>query len=177
MKADFQPLRTDTRGQPGRWQLPLVVAILLGLGILGAILWLGPPTRENRAPPVPAELPPLRAEDEAYLNNIEIGGMELSRWQNFLGQEVIYLDARLSNRGPRTILALELTLEFKDIYGRVVLRETLRPVGGRRPSRPDQRAPPLAAGETRSFRAAFENMPLDWNRALPQIMVTGLLLQ
>ena len=100
----------------------------------------------------------------AYAERIEIADLALSRWQNFLGQEVIYLDATLTNHGDRTLRALELTIEFRDVLNQVVLRETLRPVGGVPTA---QSTPPLPPGQTRDFRASFDSLPKDWNRPPP----------
>lgn len=176
MTAEVQVPTFQTGREPGGWRLPLLVAALAGGAVLGGILWLGSPFQE--APPASSQpLPPLDASTEAYVQAISVSELELSRWQNFLGQTVTYLDATLTNSGPRTILALELTIEFQDLYGQVVLREKFRPVGGRRPSAFVLGGGPLGPGTSRRFRAGFEHLPADWNRALPQVRVSGLLLK
>ncbi|MGH9862983.1 MAG: hypothetical protein ACRD35_06120, partial [Candidatus Acidiferrales bacterium] len=65
----------------------------------------------------------------------------------------------------------------KNSYNETVFRQSARIVG--RPGLPptDPRAVPLRAGEARELRVAFEDLPKDWNQALPQITVTGLLLE
>src|SRR3990172_10060450 len=176
MSTEPPLLRIDSDNRNGGWQLPLLVAGAVGLAVLGGIFWLGPPA-PPRAPAVPAVLPPLTPADQAYLSQIEITQLELSRWQNFLGQEVTYLDGIVTNHGPRRIVALELTIEFQDVLGQVVLRESWRAIGGGRPSALAPRPTPLATGESRGFRAAFEHIPQDWNRGRPQVRVTGLLLE
>lgn len=176
MSADAQRSPFETEREPGGWRLPLLVAAIVGVVLLAGILWLGHPFQENAAP-APRPLPPLDAVGKAYLKDISLSGLELSRWQNFLGQEVVYLDATLTNAGPRTILALELTIEFEDLYRQVVLRESFRPIGGSRPISLGPPQGPLGPKQSRSFRAGFEHIPADWNRALPQVRVTGLLLQ
>ena len=177
MNADFEPTPLPVESPRRSWRLPLIVAALLGLSVLAGIVWLGPPASQPSAPPVPADLPPLSPEAEAYLPQVEISGLELSRWENFLGQTVTYLDINITNRGQRTLGALEVTIEFYDPYKQVVLRETLRPIGSPRPSPPAAPSGPLAPGQTRRFRASFEHLPADWNRLPPQVRVTGLLLQ
>ncbi|MBI4462007.1 MAG: hypothetical protein HY653_03785 [Acidobacteria bacterium] len=154
--------------------IPLAVAGVLGIGLLIGILWLGRPEAEHPAPPV--RLPPLEGEAARYVEEgIELAPVGLSRWENFLGQVVMYVDGTVKNKGSRTVLALELTLEFRDIFGQVVLRETVRPVG--QVSRPGTQAPPLKPGESRAYRAGFEHIPAEWNRGAPRISVTGLLLE
>jgi hypothetical protein len=176
MTSEAQPLRLEQEGRNGGWRLPLLVAAAVGLAVLGGIIWLGPPTPQNAAPAIPAVLPPLSAEETAYLAQIAISGLDLSLWQNFLGQAVVYLDGSITNRGNRRIVALELTVEFEDVLGQTVLRETRRALGRGRASALAPRPTPLAAGESRSFRVAFEQLPPDWNRGRPQVRVSGLLL-
>jgi len=177
MSEARQPLPFETPPERGSWRVVLLVlAFSLPLIVLG-VLRLGNPFQPPAAPPASQPLPPLDAETEAYAKTFGLDQLELSRWQNFLGQTVTYLDGRVSNGGDRTVRALELTIEFHDPYGQVVLRETFRPIGGGRPSPADPRAAPLPAGESRAFRAAFEHLPADWNQALPRLRVTGLLLE
>ncbi len=168
------PLHAETPSHA--WRLPLIIATLVGLAVLAGILWLGRPNSEQALPPVPAELPPLSPAAQRYLPRIAVGEPRLSRWQNFLGQEVTYLDLAVSNRGNRTVRAMELTIEFHNAYGIVVLRETLRPIGAPRPS-PVRPTGPLPPGDTREVRAAFEHIPAEWDRRPPEVRVTGLLLQ
>jgi len=158
--------------------IPLVVAGVLGIVLLLGILWLGRPESERGAPPVPAKLPPLADEAVRYAEeNIELGPVSLSRWQNFLGQVVTYVDGTVKNTGTWRVVALELTLEFHDIFGQVVLRETVRPVG-EAPGRPRTRlSVPIEPGESRAYRVPLEHIPAEWNYGAPHIRVTGLLLQ
>lgn len=173
VQGEPAPLHADS--PTGGWRSPLLVAVLLGLGALAAFLWWGRPVTEPAAPPVPERLPPLSSEAEAYLPQIETSPAELSRWQNFLGQQITYLDLTLTNRGPRRITALELTVEFLDPYQAVVLRESVRPVGGR--SLPGISRGPLAPGESRPVRIGFEHLPADWDRRPPRLRIAGMLLQ
>ncbi len=158
--------------------LPLAVAGVLGIVLLLGILWLGRPEAERASPRVPAKLPPLADEAARYAEeNIALGPVAISRWQNFLGQEVTYVDGTVQNTGSRRVVALDLTLEFHDIFGQVVLRETVRAVG-EAPGKPRSRlSPPLAPNETRPYRVPFEHIPAEWNQGAPHIRVTGLLLQ
>jgi len=154
--------------------VPLAVAAVLGIALLIGILWLGRPEVERPEPPV--SLPPLEGEAARYAaEQIEMGTISLSRWENFLGQQVTYVDGTVTNNGRRSVAALELTLEFNDIMGQVVLRETVRAVG--QPTRSGTQAAPLKAGESRAFRLGLEHIPAVWNRGAPRITVTGLLLE
>ena len=177
MDSDLPPPPRLEEKPPDDWRLPLLVAFLLGVGVLAGIFWLGRPGSESSLPPVPARLPPLSGETAAYVSQIEISAPDLSRWQNYLGQTITYLDSSLANHGSRTIVVLELSIEFHDGYQQVVLRETVRPIGAPQPTPANRRGAPLPPGQTRAFRASFEHIPADWNGAPPQMRITGLLLQ
>jgi hypothetical protein len=175
MRTDPLPPLYEEPEKTG-WRLPVLVAAVLGLLMLAAIFWLGRPASQPTVPPPPVRLPPLDQEGRAYAEKIEIADLALSRWQNFLGQEVTYLDATLTNHGDRTLRALELTIEFRDVLNQVVLRETLRPIGAPAGAPAAQSTPPLPPGETRDFRVSFDRLPKDWNRSPPTVRVSALLL-
>ncbi len=152
-------------------QLPVAViaATVAGLILLAGILYLGRPGKHSMAPPAPERLPPLGAAEQAYLPNLHFSELKMSRAANFLGQEVTYLDGVVTNAGSRRAQAIEIMLDFKDLVGQTVLREAARPLG--------RRASPLLPGASREFRLSFEHVPVMWNQAVPEIQVTGLLLE
>jgi hypothetical protein len=176
MMEDFQPLPAPEEARSGRRRQWLAVGVLLVVGVAVVGLWFTQTTPQNPPSPIPETLPPLGPEQQAYGEKIEIGRLELSRWANFLGQEVVYLDGVVTNQGDRSIVAVDVTLEFKDPYGQVVLRQTIRPIGERLSTFGAPQGP-LPAGESRSFRAGFEHMPADWNQGGPEVTISGLLLQ
>lgn len=159
------------------WRLPLVIAAVTGVVVVASLLWLGSGATGTHTPPAPEKLPPLDDAARAYLGNITLGNLQPSKWENMLGQEVIYLDGVLKNAGDKKIVALELTIEFKDPYGILVKRDTFRPVGAPRSTGFSAFASPLPAGESREFRAGFENIPASWNQGTPSVRITGLLLE
>lgn len=150
--------------------VPLIVAILLGAGLLAGILFLGNPSaRRVATSKVPAKLPRLGPAEKQYVPQIEIRDVGLSQFENFLSQTVTYVEGGMMNRGNRSIAAIELTFEFKDVLNQTVLRETVRVIG--------PRTSPLGPGLARPFRVGFDNVPADWNHRTPEIQVTGLQLQ
>lgn len=175
MAEEFQPLGLPEEDRAGRRRQYVLVAALLGIAAIATGLWLVMTAPEALPPPVPKELPPMGADEEAYRDQVEVSNLELSRWANFLGQEVTYVDGVVTNHGEHNLVALELTLEFTDPYGQVVLRETIRPIGGRLSllGAPQGALPP---GQSRTFRAGFEHMPTDWNQGTPRIQISGLVL-
>ena len=105
-----------------------------------------------------AEITP---EQKSYLANISFAGAKMSAASNFLGQRVIYLDAEVSNRGTRAVKQVEMSMEFTDVLGQVILRER---AGIFPPA-----SLPLKAGETRAFQLFFDRIPSDWNKTPPRI--------
>jgi len=86
----------------------------------------------------------------------------MSAAQNFLGDSVTYLDARVTNKGTKTVRRLDVDLTFVDTLNQVVLRERAHPV--------TPRTQPLKPGESKAFRISFERMPVDWNQAAPSMV-------
>ena len=146
-------------------------AFLAGLGVvvslLGGAFLL---TRASRPKPSAAEERlPMTATEQAYARQIRFLDLKMSRAANFLNQEVTFLFGSVSNDGARALDEIEVTIEFRDLFNQVVLRDTRRLLGAR--------AAPLAAGQSREFQFNFEHVPSDWNRQFPVIRVTGLLLE
>jgi hypothetical protein len=98
-------------------------------------------------------------EQKAYFCQLEFTDVHMSAAENFLGATVTYLDARVTNKGTKTVRRLDVDLTFVDTLSQVVLRERAHPV--------TRRTPPLKPGESRAFRVTFEHMPADWNQAPP----------
>ena len=156
------------------WGVPLLVSLVLGAVVAGAGYWWVKSAPIDARPP--QALPPLNAEAEAYLGQIEIGEVELSRFENILGQTVLYVDTTIHNRGARTIRGLELTLEFLDPNQQPVLTQKVRAVGDPQAPLGSPRRAPLGPGQSMTARAAFEELPREWNKAAPHVRVSGLLL-
>lgn len=148
---------------PGAFLAGLVVVLLL----LGGLLLL---TRSTKTAGPAAEVRlPFTSTEQAYAGQIHFSDFKMTRAANFLNQEVTFLFGTVSNDGPRTIREIEVTLEFRDVFNQVVLRDTRRILGSRSAT--------LAGGQRREFQFGFEHIPVDWNRQLPAMRVTGLLLE
>ena len=165
------PLYDDTA--KFNWKLPVGVALAIVLVGVAANIWLDSGTVKTPTVTVPAQLPPLDEAARTYASQIEITDLLPSKWANMLGQEVVYLDGRLTNNGDRNIAALDLTIEFQDMYGQMVRRETYRAIGAIGAA---SQAPALAPNQSHTFRAAFERVPPTWNQTTPAVRITGLLL-
>jgi hypothetical protein len=119
--------------------------------------------------PVGAERLPFGSAEQAYAEHIHFGDLQMSRATNLLNDQFTYVSGIVSNDGRSVLRRLEVTVEFRDPFNQVILRES-RPVIG-----PTER--PLDGGERRSFQISFEYVPTEWNQQYPSIRVTGLALE
>ena len=136
----------------------IVAAAMLALLVSVVFYWhsRGAAKLSTSASAIPTE------EQKAYFSQLEITDARMSAAENFLGATVTYLDARVTNKGTKTVSRLDLDLTFVDTLNQVVLRERAHPV--------TQSTPPLKPGEARAFRVTFEHMPMDWNLAAPAVV-------
>jgi len=140
-----------------------IVIVLLLIG--GAVLW-----SRYSVPVANEEDKPLQVnpEEQAYLPEIQLTAPSMSRAANFLNQEVTYIFGTVGNGGNRKVKQIEITLEFHDPFGQVVLRDRQRlflPT-----------APPMSPGDTRDFQVPYEHVSAEWNNVYPSIKVTGVIL-
>jgi hypothetical protein len=148
--------RTGKRGTP---PVPaLAAAVFLAIGVI-VLIWA------SRTPESPATLPPSQ-EDLAYLSQLDLTDLHLSAEANFLGQDVVYVDGTITNRGGKIITRLRVRAHFYDTGNQLVLREEHDII------RPGE--PLLQPGETRSFQLRFDNLPPAWNVRLPQFQLVAL---
>ena len=131
----------------------IVGAAMLALLALVVYFWHSQGATQYYAGAIPTE------EQKAYFTQLEFTDLHMSVAQNFLGDNVTYLDARVRNAGTKTVRRLDLDLTFVDTLSQVILRERAHPLSAR--------APPLKPGESRAFRVTFEHIPVDWNQAAP----------
>ena len=175
MIEEFEPPLHEPVRDTG-WLRPLLIATVIGAVVLGGGFWFWQEHRPAPVPETPAALPPLDAEAQTYLPQIEIARLGLSRWQNFLGQTVTYVEFTVNNRGPRTIRALELTFEFMGRDGQVAKAESSRVVGNPRAVQSSPSRLPLGPNSSLTVSLGFEEIPDTWDQTTPRIRVSGLLL-
>jgi hypothetical protein len=140
----------------------VAVWILVALGAMAALVTGWVLLRSPGAFPESAG-GPLSAEEAAYLSQISVTEARMSAARNYLGDTIIFLDAKVTNRGSRSVRDVQLQLEYVDTLGQVVLRDFTHAV--------TTRMPPLEAGKTRDFRVSYDHMPADWNQAPPKVTV------
>src|SRR5579864_3583891 len=140
----------------------IIVLIIAGVGYF----WIEKTSDKPLAVAAPL---PMGATEQAYAAQIDFGSFDLSRTTNFLNQQVTIVAGVVSNRGERTVLEMEVSLEFRDIAQNVILREKQRMFGSRER--------PLQSLEKRAFQLNFETIPDGWNQVPPTFTITGLRLQ
>jgi hypothetical protein len=106
--------------------------------------------------------------EQAYLKNIKVEKIALSRAENFLHQEVTTLSGEVVNDGAGRIMMLSLTVEFADSMDQIALRETRNVLGAP--------AAALAPGERRPIEISFDHVPASWNMQQPFVRATYLRL-
>src|SRR5271154_1888434 len=110
---------------------------------------------------------PFGSAEQAYAPKLQVEDLALSRAENFLNQEVTTLRGRLTNAGNLPLSNVELTIEFSDELGQIVLRESRAIFAAQ--------TPPFAPGERRDFEFSFEHIPSSWNIQQPLVRVSGIL--
>lgn len=130
-------------------------------------LWAATSCGDVNGPPADPE---TAAREAAYREQVTLSSLGLAKGENFLGDEIFYVEGTLTNDGESTIRKVELTFRFKDSLDQVVLKEarTALEYRGKRGIAPQQAA---------EFQVAFENLPRDWNYVVPEVQVSGIGLQ
>jgi hypothetical protein len=133
----------------------VALSILLSLWFLFHVPLGGPATYQTTV-----NLKMTTAE-QAYLKNVRIEKIALSRAENFIRQEVTILSGEVVNDGSENIQLLSLTVEFADSMNQIALRETRRVLGAPWPA--------LSPGERRPFEISFDHVPSSWNMQQPYV--------
>jgi hypothetical protein len=163
MEAEGTEHRRDRSGFPAAFAMGVVITLLL----IAGLVWLTRVTQSGGSAPV-GKLP-FGSVEQAYAQQIHFQGGPMSQATNFLNQEFTYVAGMVSNDGPRTLRALDVTFEFRDPFNQVVLRD---------PQRILTEGSPLKAGESRDFQVTLgAHLPSEWNRQYPVVRVTGLILE
>lgn len=151
-------------GRPGKEKTAIPIPVLAGVifvAVVLAILFLLSSRQQAPQPPQP-----LTEDALAYSSQVLLTDLRMSAEANFLGQEVVYLDGKITNHGSKAVRQLVVRLFFYDVLRQVVLkedREVLR-----------LSSAPLAPGEARDFQLRMDRLPLSWNRGAPQWQLISL---
>ena len=110
------------------------------------------------------------AEAAAYKEKIELSHIGLAKGENYLGDEVHYVEGTAKNIGDRVVQKIELTFEFKDSLNQVVLRESRKAVAFRA-------ARGLESQKSTRFQVGFDHLPKNWNYLIPKVYVSKVILK
>jgi hypothetical protein len=106
------------------------------------------------------------AEAKAYLPNLRLSDVSMKATENFMRQQVVEVEGKITNNGSRAVISVSVYCLFSGVEGREVYRERVAIV----PSK----GTPLRPGETRNFRLPFDSLPETWNQALPRMAVAQI---
>lgn len=160
-----ETLHIETPGepQPGRSWIAWMGAGTIAIALI-VVMWPGSErrtarTREAHLPFGPAE--------QAYAPNLQVENVVPSRAENFLNQEVTIFNGQITNAGNVPVSNVEITMEFADEMGQIILRESRALFSAQ--------GAPMAPGERRDFEISFEHIPPSWNIQKPAIHISGIL--
>ena len=148
---------------------PIVLAVG-GVAVIALVAVVYIVSRLTPAPVQPVEQPlPMGSAEQAYAQMIHFSEPKMGRAENFLNQEETFIFGVVSNDGSRAVKQIEITVEFRDPFNEVVLRDKQRLFA--------DNAVPLAPNDRRDFQLSYETLPATWAQTYPTIHITGLLLQ
>jgi hypothetical protein len=102
------------------------------------------------------------AEAKAYLPNLQLSDVTMQATENFMQQQVVEVQGKIANHGPRRLAVVEVFCLFYGPDGKELHRERLPIVRE------------LAPGETRAFRLPFDSLPDGWNQAMPRMAIAKI---
>lgn len=144
--------------------VPIAIGAVAVLVVVGLLIIFGRKgANENTA----------QATPDAYAANLVTSDAAMSTADNFAGQQVTYIEGKITNKGSQTVNGAVVQIVFHDSLGQVVQKETQRlmVITTREPyvdTAPLSTAP-LKPGQTRDFRLTFEHVSSEWNMQLPEI--------
>ena len=142
---------------------PLILWVAIGMivvvGAVSVFLFFG--SKQKAVP-----RPPPTQEDIAYGEQLQLFELHLSAEENFLNQQITYLDGQITNKGQKIVQQLTMRLLFRDYYGQVILQKD-QPVL-------HESSEPLAPNQTRQFQLRFDYIPQTWNRKIPEFTLLSI---
>ena len=116
----------------------------------------------NRPVQPPSDEGGATAEAKAYLPNLELSDVTMQATENFMKQQVVEVQGKIANHGPRKLSLVEVYCLFSGLDGREIHRERVTVVHD------------LAPLESRAFRLPFDSLPDGWNQAIPRLAIAKI---
>jgi hypothetical protein len=152
--------------QSGPPIVPIAIGAATVLIVIGILIFFGRKSgNENVAP----------GTADPYAANLVVSGEAMSSANNFAGQQVTYIEGKLTNNGSKTVTSALLQTTFHDSLGQVAQKDTQRlmVITTREPyiDTAPLNSAPLKPGQTREFRQTFEHVTADWNMQAPDLAI------
>ena len=139
------------------------VAVLVAIGIM--MFFSRGSSRQADAP----------AAADPYAASLAVSDVKMSTADNFAGQQVTYIEGKITNNGSKTVKNSVLQITFHDSMGQIAQKENQRlmVITTREPyiDTVPLSSAPLKPGQTREFRLTFEHVSGDWNMQVPEVSV------
>ena len=140
---------------------PLIVAgVIVAVAIIAALLYLNRPVAKS------ASDQSASPEAKAYVKSLALSDVRMNASENFMRQQVVEIQGKISNQGPRALRSVDVYCLFYGVDGHEVYRERVAIVASS--------AAPLRPAEVRSFRLPFDSLPEGWNQAMPKMVIAQI---
>jgi hypothetical protein len=140
---------------------PLIVAgVIVVIALLAGLVYL------NRPHPNAAQESAASAEARAYVRNLALSDVSMQASENFMRQQVVEIQGKIRNNGPRALKSVDVYCLFSGVDGRELHRERVPIVRST--------TAPLKPGEERAFRLPFDSLPDGWNQAMPRMVIAQI---
>lgn len=118
---------------------------------------------------------------DPYAASLAVSDVAMSTADNFAGQQVTYIEGKITNNGGKTVNGATMQILFHDSLGQVAQKESQRVmvITTRQPyvdTAPLSSAP-LKPAQTKDFRLTFEHVSADWNMQVPELTITRVSTQ
>jgi hypothetical protein len=136
------------------------VAVAIGAAAL-VVLVAGLVYLSRPAPKTQEKTP--SAEAKAYLPHLQLSDVSMKATENFMKQQVVEIEGKITNNGPRPIKRIEVECIFAGLSEPEVYRERVPVV-----------TTELSPNQTRQFRLPFDQLPDTWNQAMPRLVIAEI---
>jgi hypothetical protein len=153
-------MAASTSNKPGVSYIPIAIGAVTLVLLVGAYLYLSRSRGTGQAQEQAS------AEAKAYVRNLELSDVRLQAAENFMQQQVVEVDGKITNKGDKPLNAVDVYCLFYGVDGQMVHRERVPIVRAK--------GKPLNPGVTRDFRLPFDTLPANWNQAMPHLVVARI---
>ena len=156
---------SNNESKDKRYPVGVIAAVAFLVVIVTVLLSF---SGKNAGAPVPVSSSETPEAPSAYVAQVTFSDLHLSAEENFLGQQVVYLDGKLTNSGAKTVRQVKVRLIFRDVMNQIVLRDEHDVFGA---------SDLVGPGSAKSFQIRFDSVPDSWSRQVPQIQIVSLLAE